>query len=241
MLLRTLIMLRVLDGIWVLWLDNLTCTLAWGTPSSNGLSSIELPIPMYNFNEARQGDHRCFRSDVLRDIVVDAGGWEYIVEGQPGNPKPGFISSKPGQIITMKVNTRPVINQNSNPTAMMHVSLGYLQSYEHMGRAALSCENCQCEPTDGSGSEIWKGGAGGWVIDAHIELRESTLGMWFMRVSQHAECLIRLETLEDSSSGENKFKITNVMVSELPEEDVDGFYHNSEKEKSYVGVTDDTR
>eukprot|EP00854_Cymbomonas_tetramitiformis_P003098 gene3098-3932_t len=139
-------------------------------------------------------------------------------------------------------------SQASNMTAKhgadvlaMKISIGYLQSYEHMGKAALSCENCKCEPYGESLHSSKEDELGRRLIDAHMDLRESTLGMWFMKISEHAECRIKLETVEDTTSGEHKFKITNIVLGELPGEEVDGFYLQSEKQKSYVGVDDSFR
>ncbi|KAK3286862.1 DNA polymerase alpha subunit B [Cymbomonas tetramitiformis] len=204
----------------------------------------EIPIPMYNFNEPREGDKRCYRAESLHDIVVDKGGWEYIVEGTSANPKPGYAAYTPGKAITLQVDSRPASNMTAKHGAdvlAMKISIGYLQSYEHMGKAALSCENCKCEPYGESLHSSKEDELGRRLIDAHMDLRESTLGMWFMKISEHAECRIKLETVEDTTSGEHKFKITNIVLGELPGEEVDGFYLQSEKQKSYVGVDDSFR
>lgn len=88
------------------------------------------------------------------------------------------------------------------------VAVHYLTSYEHMGRAAVSCEEgCRCEPQ---------------VIDAHVHTRESVVRRFELKLSMqpatkahaNATCALRFEVVKGSSSGEHAFKLTRLVVSQ---------------------------
>lgn len=83
------------------------------------------------------------------------------------------------------------------------VSVVYLSSYEHMGQAKVSClEHCEC--------------AGG-EVNAHKTRHHVSLYEMFTlkKVGQHPNCTIQVEVLPDTTSGENKFKVTQVVVKGL--------------------------
>eukprot|EP00854_Cymbomonas_tetramitiformis_P003097 gene3097-3931_t len=73
---------------------------------------------MYNFNEPREGDKRCYRAESLHDIVVDKGGWEYIVEGTSANPKPGYAAYTPGTQLEASAEELVVVLRSLPPTAV---------------------------------------------------------------------------------------------------------------------------
>ena len=67
------------------------------------------------------------------------GGWEYRLEGDRfSNPKPGLVASTPGKRLELCW----------QPPQRWHkatIKLGYLTSYEQMGRANYSCSGaCSC-------------------------------------------------------------------------------------------------
>ena len=118
--------------------------------------------------------------------------WQYSVERAD---KPGLIASVPGSVLLLHVGVR-------NFTAGAHVHIGYLRSWEHMGTARLSCrQGCTC--------------ADGLVIDGHWSRRQrvslqSTFGF---AVSLYGpECVLAIEVLPLTRSGEHKVKITSVVV-----------------------------
>jgi len=82
------------------------------------------------------------------------GGWRYVVEGSPGNPKPGLRADVLGKQVDLC--WRPpggVLDQpTSKPVAF---KLGYLKTYgQEMGSASLSCSGvCTCAPATLSGRE----------------------------------------------------------------------------------------
>lgn len=92
--------------------------------------------------------------------------------------------------------------------ALQRLSLvmSYLASYEHMGRARLSCTSgCSCDSS---------------VIDAHHADRSSTVELHEMVVSPARRCVVRLAVLNETSSpdGEHKFKLIQIVArsSSLP-------------------------
>ena len=82
----------------------------------------------------------------------------------------------------------------------MLLELAYLRSYEHMGVAVLRCQSgCECDELQ---------------IDAHQEERSSQVHLQTLFASQSARCVLSLTVAGNSSSGEHKFKVTGLIVSE---------------------------
>ncbi len=62
------------------------------------------------------------------------------------------------------------------------MELGYLRSYENMGRAAVSCEGgCSCKA---------------WTLEGHHDQRNSQTFLQGFPVSQADECIIAVRVLE---------------------------------------------
>lgn len=89
---------------------------------------------------------------------------------------------------------------------VVELVVAYLTSYEHMGRARLSCfGGCGCEPLE---------------IDAHHRERTSVSSTAVLPLWQAggtgggglARCGLRVEVLRGSSSGESKFKVIQVVT-----------------------------
>jgi hypothetical protein len=70
----------------------------------------------------------------------------------------------------------------------------YLKSWQHMGRALLTCvSGCTCAPT---------------LIDGHSSTgRHSVPLLEELQVSSARRCVLQLKVLEGTSSGEHKFKV----------------------------------
>jgi hypothetical protein len=92
---------------------------------------------------------------------------------------------------------------NSVAQADMLVWIGYQRSHRMMGQARLHCiSGCVCQDV---------------VVDAWHEPRVSHMAMAKLRVTQHAECRIGVEILQQSSSGHHKFRVAAVLVSRAVE------------------------
>jgi hypothetical protein len=92
---------------------------------------------------------------------------------------------------------------NSLAQADMLVWIGYQKSHRMMGKARLHCiSGCVCQDV---------------IVDAWHSARVSHLAMAKLRVTQHKECRVGVEVLQQSSSGHHKFKVAAVMVSRAVE------------------------
>ena len=157
------------------------------------------------------------------DVVASKGFAfsEYQLHGNTTRRKPGWIATAPGHSIDVRVSTLitaasaggsvvppyalPRQRQPPNGTAQtrgwpLQVVIGYLRSYQHMGRANVTCvKGCTCFPS---------------TIDAHSSEKMSVLRLHELIVTPAAECVVRLEVLKESSSpdGEHKFKLLQVAV-----------------------------
>lgn len=104
----------------------------------------------------------CVRGrELLPHLVNGTQGWEYIVEGAPGNPKPGLVARESGRrlIICWRPPYRPAVDDGAGETlasrgrpmrpARYAFKLGYLKSYgAEYGAAVLSCSGvCSCDDT----------------------------------------------------------------------------------------------
>lgn len=89
--------------------------------------------------------------------------------------------------------------QGGNTTVQVH--LLFLRSWQGMGRARVECASgCACEPVE---------------LDAHWE-REATLtDLTTLQVTPHKKCLLSLEVLPGTSSGEHLFSVSGLVVSSL--------------------------
>jgi hypothetical protein len=148
------------------------------------------------------------------------GGWEYRVEGDRfSNPKPGLVSSTPGKRLELCW----------QPPQRWHkatIKLGYLTSYEQMGRANYSCSGaCSCR-------------AG--LIDAYTRRRRSVHWVSSLSVvsTQGATrcrrgggpsapsrpagepageaagcCMLSITSLADPAGARNKFKVLSLYVA----------------------------
>ncbi|KAG2429693.1 hypothetical protein HYH02_013951 [Chlamydomonas schloesseri] len=180
---------------------------AWAQVSSGYSLSAEdaaavaapLPPPMLEANMESASDH-CFIGPALQQTVIHRQSFEWVNEGKnPLLPKWGYVATIPNADIKFKVNTKSTGTRTQEVT----VELGYLRSYENMGRANVSCEGgCACKT---------------WTLEGHHDQRNSQTFLQGFPVSQAEECIIAVRVLETSSTGKHKVKISGVMVSEDPE------------------------
>jgi hypothetical protein len=80
------------------------------------------------------------------------------------------------------------------------IGLGLLYSYEHMGMGSVTCvSGCTC-------------GNPAKVFDAHWIQRISNNNWVYFGVSQAENCIIEVQNLDNTTSGEHKLKVTGLAV-----------------------------
>lgn len=132
-------------------------------------------------------------------MIAKPEGFDFVNEGTDIKPKKGYVATKPGAVLRLKVNTKQTSGvEASKPVPVL---IGYLKSYAHMGIAVMACDSgCTCEPK---------------TVDAHHELKQSTIYLALLKATQAAECIISVTVQPKSSSGENKFKVSAMMTPGL--------------------------
>lgn len=91
----------------------------------------------------------------------------------------------------------PPPQASPNDTAVVIVTI--LTSYQHMGKAEFSCvAGCTCNRT------VW---------DAHSDQPVSvTAGVRLLGVTQSPGCVVQVRVLPETSTGEHKYKVIQVMA-----------------------------
>ncbi len=162
----------------------------------------------------------CATDEQLHAAGVAAQGFEWVDEGKHGTHKWGYVATRPGSTLDLQLSTQmssssssSSSNQSSAATSAAGdgaaavpvlpaaaVNLVFLQSYEHMGTANVSCiSGCTCASI---------------TIDAHWKNQVSLPGLAQLdTVSQHPRCVLRVTVGSSSSSGEHKFKVVGVIRS----------------------------
>lgn len=156
-----------------------------------------LPPPMHKGNH--HADHKvCMHELALVPAVVSTNGFVLMNEGTPEKHKWGYVANASGSELLLEVNT--VMPSASEEQGTVALYVAHLKSYEHMGTAQISCSSgCSCTPV---------------TVDGHQNIRESTTYLARLDATRHASCVVAVEVLPQTSSGEHKFKVTGVMVSD---------------------------
>ena len=195
------------------------------TTSTAAMPLAPLPRPMLpNVAGAAKRRLECHDAESLRALAEPAAcNWAYTVERSPsGVAKPGWIATAPLVACTFTYDFRAA----ANATGLHRIGVGYLKSYEHMGKVHVSCvHDCECDQ----------------VIDAHNSEKISPLDLMYFTAHvkppantqlvagtsigatdasalsasapRPARCGIRLTVLKESSSGEHKFKLTALFLN----------------------------
>ena len=148
--------------------------------------------------------------------VVSSEGFDYVdvITNLDGKPrwKPGVVATMPGSYVELELDLfgawadSKEHQQSGEHKTAFELELAYLQSYTHMGQAAVTCSGgCSC---------------GHEVIDAHTTTTGSsvtagtTLELFTttgaVDAAQGVMCTVRIEVLTATSSGEHNFKLTAV-------------------------------
>ena len=85
----------------------------------------------------KEGLHACLQAASLQSAVVQQHGFKWTIEhSHTGLPRPGFVSTRPGDSITFAVGSRVAL-----------ASVVYMRSYKGVGRANVTCAgSCDCTP-----------------------------------------------------------------------------------------------
>ncbi|GBF87887.1 hypothetical protein Rsub_00599 [Raphidocelis subcapitata] len=201
------------------------------SPDDEAAALGKLPGPMYPGNHPSLR-RVCFHGDDFRSTVVNAGGgWEWVNEGTEASPKWGYVSTKPGAVLRVRLDTSlasvdpgafmsaPVAfggsgggggasgggdggSKQRGPGHTAVVIFSYLKSYENMGKAAFRCESgCSCKPR---------------LADGATDVPESTVYFVQLHATPGRNCTL-LVINDSGEAKDTKFKITGVMVNMVNE------------------------
>ncbi|KAL1524124.1 hypothetical protein AB1Y20_019033 [Prymnesium parvum] len=155
---------------------------------------------------------------VLPCAAPSVCSWKYAVE----RGKPGLLTTTVNSTLRIAFPLPAHGGRRKEHEAAAHVHVMYLQSYEHMGVAEVSCvESCGCAPVQ---------------IDAHDTARRDSLETLAPRLrvvgAAGSRCVLEARLLRRTSSGEHKFKLTALIVTppvadESAIEDVQDFVDSS--------------
>ncbi|EFJ49701.1 hypothetical protein VOLCADRAFT_89684 [Volvox carteri f. nagariensis] len=127
------------------------------------------------------------RRDAYALAQQPVDGWNWTDEGRG---KWGYVATEPGKTIRFKVNTQLGGNRTKNRLSgrPIVVQVAYLESYQGMGTARVSCEaGCTCTAV---------------TIDSYDKRPVSLTSMKDISVSQHPECILALTTKGPSKAAE---------------------------------------
>ncbi|KXZ50405.1 hypothetical protein GPECTOR_16g578 [Gonium pectorale] len=164
---------------------------AGNPPTAEYTGQRRLRGPMYPGNYAPTGAV-CATGATFKEHVQEVQGWLWVNEGlTEARQKWGYISDVPGSWLLINMST---LLPSPGPGAPVQVLLTYLGSYEHMGMAIVECVwGCACSPV---------------VVDAHLPgERVSQTYMVPINSTQSETCMMGVTVLNDTSSGEHKFKV----------------------------------
>ena len=137
--------------------------------------------------------------EVMSLQVLQSDGWEFVeydggADAGEKKYKPGWIATEPGAVLRIELDT------HFAGAKSVLVQLTYLTSYEHMGTARASCvEGCSCQEA---------------TVNALVKgEHHSVPKVHALHATPSSRCVVQLEVLAESGSGENKFKLLQVVVS----------------------------
>ncbi|KAL4853770.1 Cell cycle and apoptosis regulator protein 2 [Chlorella vulgaris] len=170
------------------------------TPEDEQDAQRSLNVPMYWGNwESR--NNTCMMGVQVKELVTKADpAFKWTNEGTDKKPKWGYVSNKPGSSLRLTLNTN--VTGRSMPDGTVSVAVAFLKSYQHMGWFEVVCEGgCSCEPLKRSGH-----------LQQEFNVSQLHLGHMFVTVSE--ACKLRMTVLNETESGEHKFKLIGLIVSE---------------------------
>ena len=169
-------------------------------PSAAASAAVVLPTPYYGAEGFAMASSVCARGEQLSRYVEasDLGGFNLTDEGR-GKGKLGYLAVGVGKSLSLCL-PWPMEGARTKPPQVLW--LGFLRSYEHMGRARLHCDGqCSCTPDVIDAHDIKDGVS---VTDVRrLPLRPAR------RAADKADgcCRVHLHISAGTSSGEHKFKL----------------------------------
>lgn len=165
--------------------------------------------------------------------VVASSGFQYeeMVPNLQGDMrfKPGFVAYEPGSFVELVLDLDGLVNEErhqmeeereeggnqgagqmeagqARASDTYTLNLVYLISYEHMGKALVTCsEGCAC--------------SGAAPINAHTKVHHSVtanqiISLWrnVAPEGSHQMCQIQIKVVKETDSGEHKFKLVTVVL-----------------------------
>ncbi|EFN53595.1 expressed protein [Chlorella variabilis] len=172
-----------------------------------------LSLPMYIGNFESKSN-TCLMGTMMKDLVTAADpAFKWVNEGTAKKPKWGYVSTQPGSSLEITLSTNVLEGQEAGYNVSLGV--GHLKSYEHMGWWEMTCvEGCACDPLTRNGHHV-------------TPEKQSQLFHAMALVSASDTCRLRFTVLDETESGEHKFKLLGLVISEAadmvvntePEED----------------------
>ena len=133
-----------------------------------------------------------FGQQLKEQVHTPSADWQFVVQ----NDKAGFLTTTPGSTLEVQFNST-----YTNST----LYLGYLKSYEHMGKVQVTCHTgCTCWPLK---------------LDAHTashhSLHSVSRGIMLnaSRTETRQPCLVRLRVCNETSSDGHKFKLSSLTLA----------------------------
>lgn len=180
--------------------------------------------PPINPNSLRVPSMRCFGSMGLVaigplnfDEVVSSGfqmasyidvakatGWQYHEHDEGRKPKPGWISHLPNSTLWISIDA----HFGNRADSGVSVSLAFLASWEHMGRAEITCKSgCSCANSTYEGHvSDHQHSISKFHEDINLVLPSSN------RSQTSSRCIIQIKVLPETLSGGHKVKLMHLTV-----------------------------
>ena len=197
--------------------------MAAGLLGQDGSAGYPLPPPLL-LASADRASSVCKLDEELQELLVSSSGWQWVDEGRHGNHKWGFVANESGSWLELQLSTllkigstspgssassgigstsTTVATADSSQAALEaagQLTIIFLQSYENMGTATVTCaRGCTCAPA---------------TIDGHWQKETSQPGLQpLMNVTQNERCVLKVEVQPGTQSSGHKVKILGLVLA----------------------------
>lgn len=172
-----------------------------------------LPPPL-NADGLEQASSVCARGAQLAAHVTARSGFELSDEGR-GPQKLGYVATVPGSTISLAFDLGGGGGgRGGRGERQAALWIGFLRSYEHMGRVAVTCSGgCGCDETVIDGHDIVDGVSVTDVRRVMLTRLRPRRGKRKGGGGEEARmCSVGLRVKKASTSGEHKFKLMSVLL-----------------------------